>query len=771
MAIAADRVRSAKFLQVPLVLLTALALIAALLPSLAAATTSTKVVSYHGYKLTIPKSWPVYRISAGSKTCVRFNRHALYLGRPGTDQQCPSQVAGRTDAILAQPESGSSATSTGAADLTGSVERITNSAHKLVITLTWRPGQGASLRRALGLSKLSASKVDPKASTTASKVAADPAVRSFASTASTTATPGEVYSGLGFDSCATPSSALMNAWSSSSYRAVGVYIGGANMACAQTNLTTSWVTKQSDAGWHIVPIYVGLQAPSNACGCQSITVGKAASQGDTAAAAAVQEAKSIGLGTGNPIYYDMEGYNTTVSGNSTAVLNFLQAWTETLHKDGYRSGVYSSADSGISDLASKFGSGYTEPDDIWFADWNDEQNVTSSVAPTSEWADGKRMHQYKGDTTVTEGGDTLSVDDDWLDSQTAAAGSSSVGTTDPAPSASTAPTVYGTPVAGQVLTDEHGSWTGSPTSYSYQWQLCNASGATCANISAATARTYTVPSKEAGDTIRVEEKAKNTAGTGTAKASAVTAKVAAAATGFWQYTGFGNVYNTLYEPFYGSAPASHMTVSNIIGLARTSDSEGYWMATSSGQVYGYGDAAKEAAVKPVNPVVGIAANPDGKGYWLVTAHGNVYNAGISFHGSPAASRIAVSNVVGIAATTDGKGYWLVTSSGKVYAYGNAAKEPAVKPANAVTGIVTNPAGKGYWLITAHGNIYNAGSSWYGSPAGSRISITNVAGLAPTSTGKGYWLVTSAGKIYPYGNATAYTAPEVGHPVIGVVAGP
>jgi hypothetical protein len=33
----------------------------------------------------------------------------------------------------------------------------------------------------------------------------------------------------------------MKAWSSSPYRAAGVYLGGVNMACAQTNLTPAWV--------------------------------------------------------------------------------------------------------------------------------------------------------------------------------------------------------------------------------------------------------------------------------------------------------------------------------------------------------------------------------------------------------------------------------------------------------------------------------------------------------------------------------------------------
>ncbi|WP_163567614.1 glycoside hydrolase domain-containing protein [Fodinicola feengrottensis] len=40
-----------------------------------------------------------------------------------------------------------------------------------------------------------------------------------------------------------------------------LYIGGTNRGCAQANLTSSWVSQQDAAGWHLFPIYVGLQAP------------------------------------------------------------------------------------------------------------------------------------------------------------------------------------------------------------------------------------------------------------------------------------------------------------------------------------------------------------------------------------------------------------------------------------------------------------------------------------------------------------------------------
>ena len=43
----------------------------------------------------------------------------------------------------------------------------------------------------------------------------------------------------------------MNAWLASPYRAIGVYIGGANRGCAQPNLTATWVQDEVAAGWQL----------------------------------------------------------------------------------------------------------------------------------------------------------------------------------------------------------------------------------------------------------------------------------------------------------------------------------------------------------------------------------------------------------------------------------------------------------------------------------------------------------------------------------------
>jgi hypothetical protein len=210
----------------------------------------------------------------------------------------------------------------------------------------------------------------------------------------------------------------MSAWNGSPYRAAGIYIGGANMACAQPNLTAAWVNAESAAGWHLIPTYVGLQAPSNGCGCAAINPSRASLEGAAAARDAVARASALGIGPGNPIYFDMEAYSR--GGANTSVLAFLAAWTTALHAAGYTSGVYSNADSGIRDLVAARSSGLAEPDDIWFAEWNGEHSAGSPYLPSGDWSNHHRLHQYSGGHDERYGGVRINVDSNFLDGATAA---------------------------------------------------------------------------------------------------------------------------------------------------------------------------------------------------------------------------------------------------------------------------------------------------------------------------------------------------------------
>src|SRR5215467_1518295 len=68
-----------------------------------------RTVRYHGYQVKVPGSWPVYDLASDPSRCVLFSTHAVYLGTPGTVQNCPANAVGHTESLLIQPASSASA--------------------------------------------------------------------------------------------------------------------------------------------------------------------------------------------------------------------------------------------------------------------------------------------------------------------------------------------------------------------------------------------------------------------------------------------------------------------------------------------------------------------------------------------------------------------------------------------------------------------------------------------------------------------------------------
>ena len=48
----------------------------------------------------------MYDLETDPTTCVRFDVHAVYLGHPGADMQCPATVNGHAAAVLVEPLDG-----------------------------------------------------------------------------------------------------------------------------------------------------------------------------------------------------------------------------------------------------------------------------------------------------------------------------------------------------------------------------------------------------------------------------------------------------------------------------------------------------------------------------------------------------------------------------------------------------------------------------------------------------------------------------------------
>lgn len=129
-----------------------------------------------------------------------------------------------------------------------------------------------------------------------------------------------------------------------------------------------------------------------------------------------------------------------------------------------------------------------------------------------------------------------------------------------APANTVAPVVTGSAVSTSTLSASNGTWTESPTTFSYQWYRCtkaqraasNALASGCSNIGGATAATYDLTSADVGKFVGVAVTAINVAGS-TRKWSKSTAVV----------TAFPTPANTVAPAVTGTAQVSRiLTLSN-----------------------------------------------------------------------------------------------------------------------------------------------------------------------------------------------------------------
>ncbi|MEV8351092.1 glycoside hydrolase domain-containing protein [Streptomyces niveus] len=385
---------------------------------------SLQSVTYHGYRIKVPAEWQVVDLAENPRACLRFDRPTVYLGEPADQNDCPSGVVGRTAGIVVEPITARSAgqataatartqrgkaTAPTAASSNDTIQIAVEDAGVLV-TAAHTPGTESLVRGVLAsadLTKAAERTVLPRA-----------AQRSDAAPLAAAGPQPGSYLGKGFDACAAPSQAAMNAWQTSSpYSAVGVYISGSFRACSQPNLTASWVTAQTGNGWRLFPIDVGRQAPCTSYSLKiSTDPATAKSQGVTAAAGAITAASNLGIPAGSAIYSDIEAYTSTASCKAS-VMSYLSGWTERLHTSGYLSGLYSSAASGIKDAASEYNNGaYTRVDHLFYAWWNGAADTnTGSYVPSNYWSNHQRIHQYAGEVTESYGGYSINIDRDYLD--------------------------------------------------------------------------------------------------------------------------------------------------------------------------------------------------------------------------------------------------------------------------------------------------------------------------------------------------------------------
>ena len=378
-------------------------------------------VSVPGFRVQVPMGWRVVDLASRPHACIRFDHPAAYVGAAGDQANCPAHLIGGAPGMQIEPLTaaavngvaeplltapGSGTLSTVQLPTTGPVA-VAIPAARVLLTLTYGP-RTAALMRAIVAGSRTSRRHQGRGMPT----------RAQAAPAEGVAVPGD-YTGKGFDTCTAPSQTVMDAWrTSSDYASIGVYIGGVDMGCSQPNLTRAWVSRQVANGWHLLPVYVGHQAPcSGFANRMSYDVPTARAQGEADASDAMARADMRGIAAPSTLYSDVEAYDSSNARCVASVMSYVAGWTFELHTGAYQAGVYSSAASGMHDLSTHYNTlGAGRPDDLFIAWWNHRANVNGgSYVPNSQWSNQQRVHQYAGNQVERDGGYTMNIDRNFLD--------------------------------------------------------------------------------------------------------------------------------------------------------------------------------------------------------------------------------------------------------------------------------------------------------------------------------------------------------------------
>jgi hypothetical protein len=390
----------------------------------------TKVIRFAGYTLDVPAAWPVYRLARDPARCVRFDRHAVYLGRPGPGQQCPAHLVGRVATLIIEAAGHTASNAPRrpaiAWDRADHLVRALLPRGQATVTATYgaRPGE---VSRILGTVRWAGAR-GPVATAPARPIGRAAARHRhrhrhrrhpchYRCCHHRLCHPRWIRMPVkGLDTCTAPSLRAMRAWYRV-FKAAAIYLGGPEAACDWGNLSPAWIRAAVRIGWALIPSYVGPQAP-----CTRFTVrirpGHAEQQGRASADDAIRLARELGMHRGAVLYDDMEVFRPHHGRCRSPVLAFLDGWTRELHARGYRSGVYSSASAAAADLgrySRVYGHRIAKPNALWFALWDGHRNLLGTPYLRNVWWRGHRIKQYKGGHRRRIGGEWLNFDADLVD--------------------------------------------------------------------------------------------------------------------------------------------------------------------------------------------------------------------------------------------------------------------------------------------------------------------------------------------------------------------
>jgi len=269
--------------------------------------------------------------------------------------------------------------------------------------------------------------------------------------------------------------------------------------------------------------------------------------------------------------------------------------------------------------------------------------------------------------------------------------------------------------------------------------------------------------------------------------------------GYYVIDSSGSSQSVGYAP---EGPGTSGSQTSVVGAAANPTGEGYWTVSADGEVVAhngatfYGDTFSNGitglgGAHPLNaPIVGIAPTSNGQGYWLVAADGGIFTYGnAQYHGTPYSDGITGlggahplnAPISAIIPTPTGSGYRLIAQDGGVFDFGNAAFYGSTysdgitglggaHPLNApIIGGEASADGQGYWLIGADGGVFTFGdaifsgstySLGYTGLGGSNPLPGDLTSIMPNPRGPGYYLLTSRGYVFAVGGAPNFANNDV-----------
>ena len=178
----------------------------------------------------------------------------------------------------------------------------------------------------------------------------------------------------------------------------------------------------------------------------------------------------------------------------------------------------------------------------------------------------------------------------------------------------------------------------------------------------------------------------------------------------------------------GPGSAAAVAIHNVAGRTEAGAGSGYWLVTSTGQVYAYGGAPYYGGMdtRTLNkPIVGIVSTSDGKGYWLIASDGGVFAFGDARYAGSRGSLGTASPVVG------GAGAQQASSTGPAGPTGarGTAGPTGATGHNGATGPAGPPGATG--AAGPNGATGPAGPTGATGPAGATGSTGPAGAAGPT----------------------------------------